>query len=136
VHANGAVIKPAETIMEIVPSDDRLLVEVQVEPQDIDNVALGQDAEVRMLAFKQRTTPTLKGIVSYVSADALKNAQTGATFYLARIEVPEAELKRLGSHVLQPGMPAQAMIQTGKRTALVYMVQPMLDSINRAWRDR
>jgi HlyD family type I secretion membrane fusion protein len=136
VHSNGSVIKPAETILEIVPSDDRLLIEVQVEPQDIDNVAVRQEAEVRMLAFKQRTTPTLKGRVSYVSADALKNAQTGATFYLARIEVPETELKRLESQALQPGMPAQAMIQTGKRTAIAYMVQPILDSINRAWRER
>lgn len=135
VHASEAVIKPAETILEIVPSGDRLLIEVQVEPQDIDNVAIGQKAEIRMLAFKQRTTPTLKGTVSYVSADALKHAQTGATFFLTRIEVPEAEQKRLEGQVLQPGMPAEAMIQTGKRTALAYIVQPILDSMNRAWRD-
>lgn len=136
VHANELVIKPAETILEIVPSGDRLLVEVQVEPKDIDNVAVGQEAEVRMLAFKQRTTPTLQGTVNYVSADALKNAQTGATFYLVRIEVPETELERLEGQALQPGMPAEVMIQTGKRTALAYMVQPILDSINRAWRDK
>ena len=135
VHAENAVIKPGETILELVPSEDRLLVEVRVEPQDIDNVAIGQQAEVRILAFKQRTTPTLKGSVTYVSADALTNTQTNATYYLARVQVLDASLKRLNGQELQPGMPAEVMIQTGERTALAYMLQPIIDSMNRAWRE-
>lgn len=135
VHAEDAVIKGGETIMELVPSGDRLLFEVKVQPQDIDNVAIGQEAEVRVLAFRQRTTPTLKGTVSYVSADALTNPQDGTTFYTARIRVPESELQRLEGQELQPGMPAEVLIRTGERTALAYMMQPIIDSMNRAWRE-
>lgn len=135
VHGEDAVIKGGETILEIVPSGDRLLVEVRVRPQDIDNVAIGQPADVRMLAFKQRTTPTLTGGVSYVSADALTSRENDATFYLARIRVPEAELARLRGLDLQPGMPAEVMIRTGERTAIAYMLQPIVDSMNRAWRE-
>ena len=135
VHAEDAVIKGGETILELVPSGDRLLFEIKVQPQDIDNVAIGQQAEVRILAFKQRTTPTLKGAVSYVSADALTNPQDGATFYVARVRIAEAELQRLEGQDLQPGMPAEVLIRTGERTALAYMMQPILDSMNRAWRE-
>jgi multidrug efflux pump subunit AcrA (membrane-fusion protein) len=106
-----------------------------VQPQDIDNVAIGQPAEVRILAFKQRTTPTMEGVVSYVSADALTNQQDGSTYYLARIRIPEAQLERLRGQALQPGMPAEVMIRTGERTALAYMLQPVLDSMRRAWRE-
>ena len=135
VHAEDAVIKGGETVLELVPSGDRLLFEVQVQPQDVDNVVIGQEAEVRILAFQQRTTPTLTGAVSYVSADALTNPQDGATFYVARIRVPESELQRLDGQDLQPGMPAEVLIRTGERTALAYMMQPIIDSMNRAWRE-
>ncbi len=135
VHAEDAVIKGGETILELVPSGDPLLFEVQVQPQDIDNVVIGQEAEVRILAFKQRTTPTLKGAVSYVSADALTNPQDGVPFYVARIRVPESELQRLEGQDMQPGMPAEVLIRTGERTALAYMMQPIIDSMNRAWRE-
>ena len=135
VHGANAVVQPGETLLEIVPSGDLLLVEVRVQPQDIDNVAIGQPAEVRILAFKQRTTPTMEGVVSYVSADALTNQQDGSTYYLARIRIPEAQLERLRGQALQPGMPAEVMIRTGERTALAYMLQPVLDSMRRAWRE-
>lgn len=136
VHSRNAVIRPADTILEIVPSGDRLLVEVRVQPQDIDNISIGQETDVRVLAFKQRTTPTLKARVSYVSADAMTNAQERSTYYIARILIPQSELKRLKGQALKPGMPAEVMIQTGKRTALAYMIQPILDSVNRAWREQ
>lgn len=135
VHAVDSVVKPGDTILEIVPSDDLLLVEVQVQPHDIDNVSIGQEAEVRFLAFKQRDTPTLHGSVTYVSADAMHNQHDGTTFYAARIEVSEEELQRLRGETLQPGMPAEVMIRTGERTALKYLIQPIIDSMNRAWRE-
>lgn len=135
VFATDSVVKPGETIMEIVPSDDRLTVEVKVQPQDIDNVSLGQSSKVRLLAFNQRTVPTLAGTVGYVSADTMSDPNDGRSFYLARIEVADEELKRLEGEALQPGMPAEVLIQTGERTALRYLVQPILDSMNRAWRE-
>lgn len=135
VHAKQSVVKPGDTILEIVPSDDRLLVEVHVNPQDRDNIIIGQEAEIKLLAFKQRTTPALKGRVHYVSADALHNRQQGSSFYIARVEVPESELHRLQGNKLQPGMPAEVMIRTGERTAIAYLVQPLVDSMNHAWRE-
>jgi HlyD family secretion protein/epimerase transport system membrane fusion protein len=135
VHSTDAVIKAGSPVLEIVPSGDELLVEVRVRTQDVDNVAIGQSADIRFLAFKQRTTPVLSGQVAYVSADALSGRDNAEAFYLARIRVPDAELARLGGQKLQPGMPAEAMILTGKRTALDYMIQPIRESMNRAWRE-
>lgn len=134
-HSVGAVIKPGETVLEIVPGNDRLIVEVTIRPQDIDNVAPTQPAVIRLLAFKQRTTPQLTGSVIYVSADSLEHAATREPFYVARIEVPDAQIARLEGLKLQPGMQVEVMIRTGDRTAFHYFIQPILDSFNRAWRE-
>jgi HlyD family secretion protein/epimerase transport system membrane fusion protein len=134
-HSVGAVIKPGETVLEIVPGKDNLVVEVQIRPQDIDIVTLDQDAAIRLLAFKQRTTPLLHGNVIYVSADSLENPTTRQQYYTARIAVPDEEIARLGKLKIQPGMQVEVMIQTGDRTAFQYLVQPMVDSVNRAWRE-
>ena len=115
-----------------MPRFDRLLVEVKVQPQDIDN----QDSDVRFFGgFQQRTTPTLHGAVNCISADVISDQQNGGSFYLVRIEISQKEMKRLPSSELQPGMPAEVMIQTGERTALQYLTQPIIDSMNRAWRE-
>jgi HlyD family type I secretion membrane fusion protein len=135
VHTVGAVIKAGETIMEIVPGTDALIAEVSIRPQDIDNVTLDQPAAIRLLAFKQRTTPLLHGTVSYVSADSLLNPVTQQQYYVARIEVPAEEIARLGKLKLQPGMQIEVMIRTGDRTAFQYLIQPIVDSVNRAWRE-
>ncbi len=135
VHTVGAVIKAGETIMEIVPGKDSLIAEVSIRPQDIDNVTLGQEAAIRLLAFKQRTTPLLHGTVTYVSADSLQNPATQQQYYVAKIEVPDTEIERLGALKLQPGMQLEVMIQTGDRTAFQYLIQPIVDSVNRAWRE-
>jgi HlyD family type I secretion membrane fusion protein len=134
-HTVGAVIKAGETILEIVPGQDSLIAEVSIRPQDIDNVTLGQEAAIRLLAFKQRTTPLLHGTVTYVSADSLMNQATQQPFYVARIEVPDEEIAKLGKMKLQPGMQLEVMIRTGDRTAFQYLIQPIVDSVNRAWRE-
>ena len=134
-HSVGAVIKPGETVLEIVPGKDNLVVEVSIRPQDIDIVTLEQAAAIRLLAFKQRTTPLLHGKVMYVSADSLENPTTRQQYYVARIAVPDEEIARLGKLKVQPGMQVEVMIQTGDRTAFQYLVQPMVDSVNKAWRE-
>ncbi len=134
-HTVGAVIKAGETILELVPGQDSLIAEVSIRPQDIDNVILGQTAVVRLLAFKQRTTPLLNGEVIYVSADSLENPVTREQYYVARIELPMSEVDRLGGLKLQPGMQVEVMIRTGDRTAFEYLIQPIVDSVNRAWRE-
>jgi HlyD family type I secretion membrane fusion protein len=135
VHTVGSVIKAGETILEIVPGKDALIAEVSIRPQDIDNVTLDQEAALRLLAFKQRTTPLLHGKVSYVSADSLQNPVTQQQYYVARIDVPDEEIARLGKLKLQPGMQLEVMIRTGDRTAFQYLIQPIVDSVNRAWRE-
>lgn len=135
VHTLGGVVQPGDTLLEVVPDRDRLLVEVHIRPLDIDNVALGQSTEVQLTAFKSRTTPVLRGEVVYVSADILSDPRSGETYYLGRIAIPDAEVARLGGLALQPGMPATVMIQTGARTPLAYLIQPIRDGIRHAWRE-
>jgi HlyD family secretion protein len=135
VHTVGGVIAPADTIMLIVPDRDRLALEAQIAPQDIDQVRLGQRAILRLSAFNQRTTPEVSGEVSRIAADLTQDQRTGTSYYLVRISVPIEELARLGALTLVPGMPAEAFVQTGERTVLSYMVKPLTDQLARAFRE-
>lgn len=136
LHTVGGVVRPGETLLEIVPDRDQLIVEVKLRPQDVDDVAIGQPTEVRISAFKQRLGPPFRGRVSHVSADSLADPRTPETFYVAHIEVEATELADPLGRRIQPGMPAEVMIETGKRTALAYLMQPLNDSMNRAWREQ
>ncbi|WP_299391711.1 HlyD family type I secretion periplasmic adaptor subunit [Pelagibius sp.] len=136
VYAPGQVVQPGATILELVPVDDELIVEARVLPFDVDSLALGLEADVMFTAFSQRTTPKLIGSVAYFSADRFEDERSGEAYYLARISIPEEEVARLGEdRMLRPGMPADVMIKTGERTALDYLVQPLKDSITKAWRE-
>ena len=135
VHTIGGVISPADTIMKIVPDNDRLIVEAKVEPQNIDQIAIGQAAVIRFSAFNQRTTPELNGAVIKVSADSLTDPSTGVAYYTIRAEVPEAERERLGTLVLLPGMPAEVFVQTGERSALSYLLKPFTEQLQHAFRE-
>jgi len=136
-HTVGGVISPqGEPIMLIVPESDALMAEVRIAPQDIDQVWLGQPAVLRFPAFNQRTTPELTGQVSRISADVTQDAKTGMSFYTLRINASEAELSRLHGLRLVPGMPVESYIQTGERTVITYLTKPLIDQINRAWREK
>ncbi|MCG8691166.1 MAG: HlyD family secretion protein, partial [Minwuiales bacterium] len=102
----------------------------------IDVVQTGLKAQVTLTAFKQRTTPTLDGRVSYVSADSLTDPRTGLPYFSTRIEIPADEMERLGGLELNPGMPAQVMIVTGERTAFQYLFDPLRESLQRAFREQ
>ncbi len=135
VHTIGGVIAPAETVMLIVPKDDRLIVEARVQPNDIDQVNLGQKAVLRFSAFNQRSTPELNGRVDKISADLARDQTTGLPYYVIRIRLEEIEIQRLGDQNLLPGMPVETFIQTGERSALSYFVKPLQDQITRAFRE-
>ena len=122
-------------IAELVPRNDKLIVEAQVRPEDIDNVHVNRGAEVRLTAYKQREVPTLIGRVVYVSPDRITDAQRERKFYLAKIEVDGESLKALKSVELVAGMPAEVYIKTGERTALSYFFTPLATSFNRAFRE-
>jgi HlyD family type I secretion membrane fusion protein len=135
VHNPGSVIKAGETIMEIVPEDDMLVVAARIAPQDIDKVAARAPAVVRLSAFNQRTTPELSGEVQRVSADLVADTAGGQPSYQAIIEIPPRETERLQGLVLQPGMPAEVFIRTGSRTPLGYLLKPLTDTFSRALRE-
>lgn len=137
VHTAGGVVAPGEVLLEIVPSADRLSVEARVLPQDIDRVALGQVTGVKLHAFESRTTPELNGAVSYVAADAVVDPRTEQSTFLVRIEVSAGEIARLGPQQrLQAGMQADVFIRTGERTFWGYLMQPLVESFSKAWRER
>jgi HlyD family type I secretion membrane fusion protein len=135
-HTTGGVIAPGEAILDIVPSGDRLIIEARVRADDIDTVHPGLAAEVRLSAFRRRTTPTVSGVVTYVSADRFTDERTGVPFYLARVEVNPDDLAALENVKLYPGMPAEVMIDTGERLAMDYLLSPITDSIHRAFREQ
>jgi HlyD family secretion protein len=132
----GGVITAGDTIMQIVPESDTLLVEAKVEPKDIDRVQLGQPVVLRFSAFDMRTTPEINGSVVRVAADTSTDQRTGQSYYLVRISMTEDEIKRLGDVKLTPGMPVEAFIQTGERTLLAYLVKPLHDQLMRAFREK
>ena len=137
VHTVGGVITPgADPIMLIVPEADALTVEAKIQPQDIDQVRIGQKAVLRFSAFNQRTTPELISEVSRISADVSQDAKSGAAFYTIRMSVLASELDRLKGLKLVPGMPVESFIQTGDRTAISYLTKPLQDQVAKAWREK
>lgn len=136
VHTVGGVITAGEPIMYIVPEAEALIVEVKMQPKDIDQVHFGQSALLRFTTFNQRTTPELIGTVNRISADIVQDQKSGAPFYSVRIAVPEGEIVRLGGNKLIAGMPVEAFIQTGERNVISYLVKPISDQAMRAFREK
>lgn len=132
VHTIGGVISPGTPLLDIVPTVSDLIVEAQVSPMDIDRVSVGKPADIRFSAFNSSTTPVIKGEVAHISADRLVNEQTGMPYYLARVTLTEAGARMLGTLRLQPGMPAEVLINTGQRTMLKYLWQPATDALARS----
>ncbi|WP_413818146.1 HlyD family type I secretion periplasmic adaptor subunit [Stutzerimonas zhaodongensis] len=132
VHTVGGVVSPGTPLLDIVPSVSDLIVEAQVSPIDIDRVSVGKKADIRFSAFKNATTPEIEGKVVQISADRLMNEQTGMPYYLARVSLTEEGIRSLGALKLQPGMPAEVLINTGDRTMLQYLMQPATDAFARS----
>jgi len=128
----GAVIRGGEPIMELVPTGERLRIDAKVPPKDIDRIKIGLEAEVRFSAFNSRTTPKIYGRVSNISADRIVDQMNPTGYYLAKIEVDDGELEKLGERILLPGMPASVVIKTGERTMLRYLAKPITDAMSSA----
>jgi HlyD family secretion protein len=135
VHTVGGVINPGEQVMLIVPTQDRLSVEARIAPTDIDKVHVGQTAFLRFAAFDQRTTPDRAGEVQRISPDLTTDQRTGLSYYSLQIEMLPEEVSKLKSLRLVPGMPIEAFIQTSSRTVLSYLLKPLTDQFNKAFRD-
>lgn len=126
-HTIGGVVKPGDRIMDIVPAADELIVEARVLPQYIDRLRPGLPADVHFDAYMNRADRVrVSGTVDVVSADALVDSRTGASYYAMRITVPAQELEKLGELKLQSGMQGTVMVKTGARTLMTYLVRPLM----------
>jgi len=134
IHTPRGVVQPGQVLMEIVPVNDRLIVEIMIPPGDIDVVAVGMEAEVRFSALSLRMVPILLGRVVQVSADVREDRQ-GRVFYTARVEVAEDQMKLLGDKELIPGMPAEVLVKSGERTVLEYLTRPLTDAFFHAFKE-
>ena len=148
VLAPQEVVRPGEPILQIVPDDAGLVVMARLDPIDVDQVYAGQEAVLRFPAFPARQTPAFDGHVVRVSPDAMRDAESGTSWYEVELalddlagagatesgEVPSA--RRLAGHlVLTPGMPVEAHIRTGDRSVMSYLVKPVTDFFYRSMRE-
>lgn len=142
ITQNG-VVTPGVKLMEIVPSDETLVIEAKIMPQLIDRIHAGLDAQVRFSALNQRTTPVVYGKVEWVSADkipitdaATMRQMMGDGYYTAKIRLLPNELNKLGEQQLQPGMPADVIIKTGRRNFMTYLLKPFTDRMALSLQER
>ncbi len=136
VHTVGGVIQGGEVVMSIVPEGDALVVEARVSPTDIDQLRVGQPADITFSAFNQRTTPQLNGTVHRISPDLSVDEKTGTFYFTTRLKLNNGELDRLDNLQLVPGMPAEVFITTGDRTVISYLVKPLTDQLRRTFREQ
>jgi HlyD family secretion protein len=127
----GSAIGPGQPILDIVPRNDRLLVEVAVRPEDIEHVHPEQKVNIRLTAYKQHKVPVLSGRLLYVSADRQQDVK-GEPFFQARAAIDPAALDGIRGVALYPGMPAEVLIIGGERTAIDYFLSPITDGIRRS----
>jgi HlyD family type I secretion membrane fusion protein len=135
IYTVGGVITPAEKIMTIVPKNADLRVEVKLAPTDIDQVHLKQVARMRFSSFNRNTTPEIAGEVVHISPSVTRDPATGMTHYVGEIAF-KAQDVQLGEQQLMPGMPVEVFISTDQRTPLSYLVKPLSDQFNRAFREQ
>lgn len=135
-HAIGGVVQPGQTLLEIVPSGEDLVVDVRISPMDRDELQPGMAARLRMLALSQRNSTLIEGKLSFIGADAQRDPVTGEVYYAGRIDVSptvRAELPSLAPFTA--GMPIEALLVTGERTFLSYLITPLFSGMNRAFRE-
>ncbi|EPC02585.1 hypothetical protein L861_09580 [Litchfieldella anticariensis FP35 = DSM 16096] len=136
VHTQGAVLKPGDPVMDIVPSGEGFVVEARIADRDIDSIYPGQPAEIRFSAFNQRLSNVIEGEVIHVSADSFEDKESGKSYYKARIKVTDTGQQEMtGDMKLLAGMPAEVMIRTGERTFASYLIKPVTDILARAMRE-
>jgi HlyD family type I secretion membrane fusion protein len=132
----GGVVAAGEVLMDVVPSGAPLTVTATIKPEDVDSVRIGQPARVRLTGLNPRFSDDLDAKVTLVSADRILNERTGVATYRVDLAIAPAELRKLKRGAqLRPGMPATAIIVTGQRTVLDYLVQPLADTLKDAFRE-
>ena len=131
----GGVIGPGQAILDIVPVDDKMMVEARVSPMDIERLHPGLPAEARLSAYKGSKAPVIDGVLSYVSADKLADPRTGEPYFTVRLKLSAESLAMNNGARLSPGMPVEVMINTGERRAIDYFVEPITERMRHALRE-
>ncbi|MEL6465216.1 MAG: HlyD family type I secretion periplasmic adaptor subunit [Pseudomonadota bacterium] len=136
VQTPRSVVRAADPVLFLIPQDRPLVIAARVDPIHIDQIVTGQSVNLRFSALDQRTTPELVGEVALVSADAFEDETVGASYYRAEIVLNPGEIDKLSEgQVLVPGMPVEAFIRTADRSPLAYLIKPVADYFNRAFRE-
>lgn len=130
----GAVVRPGDTIAEIVPSNTALMIEAQIRPEEVNNVLVGQGARIKFTAFKYRNATMVTGNVTYVSGDRFTDKVTQMPYYSVTILADVESVKAVGDLKMQAGMPAEVYIDGGFQTALQYLLEPITSTLRRAAR--
>jgi HlyD family secretion protein len=136
IHSIGGVVNPGDTIMEIVPNNERLIVQAILKPEDIDVIRTGQTAKVRLNAYNIRRTPPITGTVIYVAADRLSKNDGKENGYLVKVQLLQEEIVKLTNVELYPGMPTDVLILLEKRTLWDYLTAPLFNSYYKAFREQ
>ena len=134
-HALRSVVRPAETILFIVPQDTPLVIATRIPAIHIDQVYVGQSASLHFSAFDTRTTPVIMGRITKISPDIFVDENTGESYYSAEVIPNVEELLKLDGLDVLPGMPVEAFLKTADRTPLEYLVKPLADYFNKAFRE-
>ncbi|MBD9538962.1 HlyD family type I secretion periplasmic adaptor subunit [Ensifer sp. ENS04] len=136
VNTVGGVVPPGQSLMSIVPNTGRLIVEAKVQLTDIDQIAAGQGVRLRFPAFNQRTTPEKVGQVLTIGADATTDTRTSQAWYSVRVKLDEEGSAGQGIGLaLHPGMPTEVFFRTRERSVLSYLMKPIMDQLERSFRD-
>jgi HlyD family type I secretion membrane fusion protein len=137
VHTLGGVVAPGGKLMDLVPSHDQMIIDAQLDTHDIDVVQPGQKAQIYLTAYPTRHLPSISGVVISVSGDALvADDESGESYYLTKVSVAAEEVHRLGKDIsLVPGMPVEVLIMTQERTLVDYLIDPIIRSMRRSFRE-
>lgn len=136
VRTVGGVVAAGETLMQVVPPNDRLVLDARVSPLDVDKLSVGQPATIRLVGLDIRSTPELVASVETISPDLTRDETTGVAYYTLRLNLEPSEIARLpaGQH-LTAGMPAEAFLRTADRTVLSYLIGPLEAQLSHAFRE-
>ena len=133
IYTKGGVIRPGEPILDVVPLGEELIVEAKVNVSDIEKLRIGQSTRIRLSGFDQTDIPEAQGTIIDLSADSIKDERTNSDYYVARIKLDDEQTIEVSNLDFVPGMPADVFVNTGERTAISYLMQPLNERIARTF---
>jgi multidrug efflux pump subunit AcrA (membrane-fusion protein) len=133
VAGRGTVIKPGASVLEIVPDEDRLVIEGRLSPQQVEGIKAGMTAKVWLSSLSWRDQRPMPAKLAWISADSIEDKRSGQPYYIARVELEDARAEIAKSIALQPGMRAEVLLVTGQRTLLSQLLDPIMRDVSRAF---